>query len=117
MGKQKNLHAIAAYVDNSVKFEDQLLKSIEDYKEEKIIFFTDLLGGSVNNIISNFVKDNENYFLISGMNLPVLLSLLVENFKSDNKEIKKQIEEIISISVQGIKMINFDDNFNLQDEF
>ncbi len=55
MGKQENLSAITAYVDEKVDFSAQLTALISEMAEEPIIFISDLLGGSVNRVITETI--------------------------------------------------------------
>ncbi|MHC5268613.1 PTS sugar transporter subunit IIA [Enterococcus sp. LJL98] len=67
---------ISAYIDN-VSVENQILAELDKFdKNEQIIVFTDLLGGSVN---QEFVKKMKDYNieLITGANLPVLITIVL----------------------------------------
>lgn len=117
MGKQTDLHTISAYLDDSVDFYEQLTNEIQTFKNEPILFFTDIMGGSINNIISEFIKDKDNYYLLSGLNLPVLMELLVTDFTSGREHVIKQINKAVLTGVSGIKLNVFDDIDLEEDDF
>ena len=88
-----NIETISAYVDNepiTVAVEAALNRC---QGTEDILVFTDLLGGSVN---QEFVKQlKPNVHLITGMNLPVIMALLLqlENQELAESLITQAIEE------------------------
>ena len=88
-----NIETISAYVDNepiTVAVEAALNRC---QGTEDILVFTDLLGGSVN---QEFVKQlKPNVHLITGMNLPVIMALLLqlENQELSESLITQAIEE------------------------
>jgi fructoselysine and glucoselysine-specific PTS system IIA component len=116
MGKQENLKAIAAYVDDSVALPDQLKAVVENVGEEPIIFLADIKGGSVNRTITEFINGKSNYFLIAGMSLPLVLELIGTNFSNDPVEIKEKIKQIISVAVSGTELIELTET-EVSDDF
>lgn len=62
---------INAYVDNDDP-KDKIKAFVEENPDEKLIIFTDILNGSVNQYTIPFL-DNERVFVITGINLPTLL--------------------------------------------
>ena len=78
-GEMDNVFLIQAYLDDSRPVEDELedtLSTIADTYE--LIIFTDLLGGSVNNIIlRNALR--ENVHIVSGFNLPLLIEIVLSD--------------------------------------
>jgi fructoselysine and glucoselysine-specific PTS system IIA component len=116
MGKQENLEAIAAYLDDSVALPDQLRATVKNVGEEPIIFLSDIKGGSVNRIITEFINGKSNYFLIAGMSLPLVLELIGTNFSNDPVEIKEKIRQIIPVAVSGTELIELTET-ELSDDF
>lgn len=91
--------AISAYVTEE-DLTDVIEKTLDRFKEdEQIIVFTDLVGGSVNQEFAK--KLNEyNIHLISGINLPLVLSIVLnigdaelsaEIIRANVNEAKEQI--------------------------
>ena len=85
---------ITAYVDDK-SIEDLVSRVFDKIgEEEQIIAFTDIMGGSVNQEFAKRIG-KENYYLITGVNLPLLLNitLLLQNGEIDEEDIRNAIEE------------------------
>lgn len=108
MGQQEKLHYITAYVDDDLSFKEQLVKAITPIKNEQIIFLTDVLGGSVNNELVQFVHGEDNYFLITGMNLPLVLELInYVNATSqvDSVTLMQKLQELVALGKDGLQVV------------
>lgn len=79
LGKQKNLFAICAYTSECQDFHKVVKDLIAKYDQEDIIFGTDIVGGSVNNDLQEFVAGNNRLHLVAGINLPFLIQFLTLN--------------------------------------
>lgn len=90
----KEIIAIPAYIDDKPLHEtiDDVLGNINE--DEQVIVFTDLMGGSVNQEFSKKIGRN-NYFVIAGVNLPLLLNvcLLTQNGDISEEELATAINE------------------------
>ncbi len=117
MGKQENLSAFTAYVDEKVDFSAQLTALISEMAEEPIIFISDLLGGSVNRVITETIAGKENQFLIAGMNLPLVLEIVSMSFSAEPAKIKEQLQQVIATAISGIKLIEVNPDQPDEDEF
>ncbi|MGN3392921.1 PTS sugar transporter subunit IIA [Enterococcus gallinarum] len=117
MGKQENLSAITAYVDEKVDFSAQLTALISEIAEEPIIFISDLLGGSVNRVITETIAGKENQFLIAGMNLPLVLEIVSMSFSAEPAKIKEQLQQVIVTATSGVKLIEVNPDQPDEDEF
>lgn len=87
-----DIKAISAYISNK-PVEDEIKETIESFAtNDQILVFTDLLGGSVNQAFVKYLADN-NVELITGMNLPVVMSLIMTpNDEVTESEINNAIE-------------------------
>lgn len=65
---------------------------------EKILFLNDLRGGSPYNAASRLVKKNPNYGIVTGVNLPMLISMVYE----EDADIKTLIEKAIHGGSEGM---------------
>ena len=84
------IDVIAAYINNE-PIEDEISKLLESYPvDEKVLIFTDLLGGSVNQTFIRYMS-KRNLFLVTGMNLPIIMTLLLSIESEDL--IRKSIDE------------------------
>jgi mannose/fructose-specific phosphotransferase system component IIA len=77
IGETDNVFLIQAYLDEGRSVEDELAAVLENIvADEELVIFTDLLGGSVNNImLRNALR--ENVHIVSGFNLPLLIEVIL----------------------------------------
>lgn len=104
---------ITAYVHDT-----SLDKAVNDVFEkiglnEQIIAFTDIMGGSVNQEFAKRIG-RENYYLITGVNLPLLLNitLLLQNGEISEDDIRNAINESKSQMIyvnDAMSLNNLDD--------
>lgn len=115
-GKQDDLEAYEAYGNGSgdESFITEVKQSVAACKEDKVIVVTDVLGGSVNNEMTQLLKDHHNLTLLTGMNLPLIITL-VTTIKAQDSE--KAILEAIAEGQKGVisvnKLMNEDDEGDL----
>lgn len=102
LGKQKNFFAICAYTSECQDFHKVVKDLIAKYDQEDIIFGTDIVGGSVNNDLQEFVAGNNRLHLVAGINLPFLIQFLTLN--NDN------VADNLAKSTQAAKsgIVNYD---------
>lgn len=117
LGKQDKLYEISAYVDEQIPFEQEIKKFLAQNTTEKLVIISDILGGSVNNELVNLLRDADNTILISGMNLSLVIGILL----LDEKELDKNIENVIEEARKGItncsNLMNVDESGLLTDDF
>jgi mannose/fructose-specific phosphotransferase system component IIA len=76
-GETENLFLIGAYLSQDISVEDELKPILDTLTDDdELVIFTDLLGGSVNNIVIREAL-RENVHIISGFNLPVLIEVIL----------------------------------------
>lgn len=116
-GKQNNIAYFSAYTTDCKNFGQIVDTYLTHLNVENIIILTDLFGGSVNNHIMNIIANDCRIHLITGINLPLVLSLIT-NVKGNNleNEIKKSITEskngiIYCNALSKKKMVNDLDEF------
>jgi len=92
-GEMENISLIQAYLDESRSVEDELADVLATISEtDELVVFTDLLGGSVNNImLRNALRDNVH--IVSGFNLPLLIEIALSDVDTPVAEV---IEEAIN---------------------
>ncbi|WP_125582842.1 PTS sugar transporter subunit IIA [Lacticaseibacillus suibinensis] len=97
MGKQPNLHAVAAYVDDSVSLISQLDQVYSKFSANSLnVYVTDVEGGSVNTETLTWLKGKTNSYVIAGMSLPLVLGLLTTNVESGtDQEFKELLRNIV----------------------
>ena len=92
IGEYFNVIAIPCYTDQNFNLEVTIENILEKYKDKKLIFLSDIFGGSVNNYILGLV-DDKKIFLITGINLPLLIDIISNQDYIDDKYINKVINE------------------------
>lgn len=87
----ENITTINAYVDEE-DFTRGVDKFFIDYnEEEEYIVCTDLFGGSVNQRLISY-KEKYDFVLVSGVNLPFLLEIVLADGKITEEKLKRSIE-------------------------
>ena len=113
-GEFKNLKALSCYMKEDFNLKDEIDKILLEGKGEEIIVVTDIFGGSVNNAFVERIPENKNLFVISGLNLPLMLELLGEY--EDYSISENLIINSISNTNDSIHFCNQEINNNIDDE-
>ncbi len=104
-GQQENLEAYEAYENGTSddSFINDLKNSLVSSKNDDVIIVTDVLGGSVNNEATQLLKDHPNLTILTGMNLPLIITLVttVNSGISDEK-----VSEAIDEGKKGVLSVN-----------
>ena len=104
-GQQENLEAYEAYENGTSddSFINDLKNSLASSKNDDVIVVTDVLGGSVNNEVTQLLKDHPNLTILTGMNLPLIITLVttVNSGISDEK-----VSEAIDEGKKGVLSVN-----------
>ncbi|QIO84630.1 PTS sugar transporter subunit IIA [Pediococcus acidilactici] len=93
VGNQVSIQAYSAYDEENVDFASDISQQITREVNEQFIIVTDVMGGSVNNAMTELVLRYKNVFLITGMNLPFILSLVTYTKQINNDAINKLVTE------------------------
>lgn len=100
-GKKANLSFLEAYV-HSDDFEEELKQLLKTINTREIIVLTDLLGGSVNQVMMRY-QGEKHLKIVTGTNLALLLRVLAVNADEDLSAqlrncVKKSQEQLIFIN-------------------
>ena len=90
MGKQENVYTLCAYVQSDYDLESEIIKFIKAHASSELVVITDLLGGSVNNEFLR-LQTEFNYYLVTGLNLTVILELVTSSNLSAKEAIDKAV--------------------------
>lgn len=93
VGNQVSIQAYSAYDEENVDFASDISQQITREVNEQFIIVTDVMGGSVNNAMTELVLRYKNVFLITGMNLPLVLSLATYSGDIDLKAFDELVQE------------------------
>ncbi|MCY7730576.1 PTS sugar transporter subunit IIA [Aerococcus urinaeequi] len=75
MGPQDDIYTVGL---NPSEGQDDFRKKIEQTIEglDEFIVFSDLMGGTPNNVVSRLLMEGQQFELYAGMNLPMIISFL-----------------------------------------
>ncbi len=104
-GNQDNLEAYEAYKNGTSddSFIGDIKNSLDKVGDQKAVIITDVLGGSVNNEMTQLLKDHQNLTVLTGMNLPLVITLVTT---ADPGLTQESIEEAINEGQKGVLSIN-----------
>lgn len=107
IGKMENVFIIDAYVDGNKSIEDELNAILVNVQaDDELLVFSDLMGGSITNQILRYGL-RENVHVVSGMNLPLLIDIMLADADTPVKEV---IENAISIAREQVVYVNTEIN-------
>ena len=78
LGPATNIYALSAYRDEDEPIEQQIQSIVSKLGKENLFILTDILGGSVNNEMIGLLKKEPAIRLITGMNLPLVISIATQ---------------------------------------
>ncbi len=78
LGPATNIYALSAYRDEDEPIEQQIQNIVSKLGKENLFILTDILGGSVNNEMIGLLKKEPAIRLITGMNLPLVISIATQ---------------------------------------
>ncbi|WP_278956535.1 PTS sugar transporter subunit IIA [Lactobacillus apis] len=104
-GQQENLEAYEAYENGTSddSFINDLKKSLASSKNDDVIVVTDVLGGSVNNEATQLLKDHPNLTILTGMNLPLIITLVTT---VNSGILDEKVSEAIDEGKKGVLSVN-----------
>lgn len=95
-GQSQHMYAIGLNMEGNTKFEGQLKDVLEiTSKYHEVVIFADLYGGSPCNSTFKEMCEKQNYHLISGMNLAMVLSAELNE--------KEEICSLVNIGKEAVK--------------
>lgn len=112
LGHQKNLDFINCYPEDSISNLIKKYNSVISKLKIKIglIFLVDIWGGSPFNAASQIVKSKDNYEIITGVNVPMLVEILMN--RNDVSSIRDLVKIAIYAGKKNIKSFKENTIFN-----
>ena len=116
IGQTENVFLIEAYVKENKGIESDLAALLKTLgKNDELIIFTDLLGGSITNQAVRFTQ-GRNVHIVSGFNLALLNEVLMADAGTPAEEvIESAIQNAKEQIVYVTKMITMNQNENSDD--
>ena len=92
VGQMAEIETIDAYVTPEDNVEEKFKEYFQKHEHDRVIVFTDLMGGSVNQKLMEYSK-KENVTLITGTNLPMLMQVMLADDDVTDEEIQEYIDD------------------------
>lgn len=100
-GSNKQISILEAYLEDTEIHSDTISQYMEIADEDELIILTDIASGSVTQKFYPFLR-KDNVFMVSGINLPLALSLVLSDKKKFEatdidclvEEAREQIQQI-----------------------
>lgn len=103
-GAREDVVSLSMFVDGRDDIAAEAARIVEEASEEdELVICTDLFGGSVNNEFTKVLQRRPNTYLVTNMNLPLLIQLL---FSDPAAPIASTIREIVAADDTRVKFIN-----------
>ena len=106
VGQMAEIETIDAYVTPEDNVEEKFKEYFQKHEHDRVIVFTDLMGGSVNQKLMEYSK-KENVTLITGTNLPMLMQVMLADDDVTDEEIHDARNELQMVCLEE-KKINTD---------
>ncbi|MCP8863852.1 PTS sugar transporter subunit IIA [Latilactobacillus curvatus] len=104
-GKLDNVSSVDTYVDSNFNLPETVHEIVEKNSDKDLIVVTDLFGGSVNNEFLKYIS-RDNFYLITGMNLSLVIELVSQLNISNNKSVDEMIRHTISSTQNSIQYLD-----------
>ena len=104
LGEAKDVKAITFLARESL--EDLRLKTSEAAKEfttDGCLILTDIMGGSATNVSIEIMKSREDVFVVTGVNLPMLIEAINSRETTDLKSLAEQVSNSGVRSIINLK--------------
>lgn len=92
LGPQDNIFTVSLLEEDSPQNLEEKFKEYID-KDDTIVTFVDILGGTPANVITKLIMQGESFELYTGMNLPMIISYLNGQIISENTDYVSQGQE------------------------
>ena len=103
-GAREDVVSLSMFVDGRDDIAAEAARIVEETSEEdELVICTDLFGGRVNNEFTKVLQRRPNTYLVTNMNLPLLIQLL---FSDPAAPIASTIREIVAADDTRVKFIN-----------
>lgn len=114
-GDRDDVRVLNAFVDGNDDVEAASRSLVESMPDDvDVVVLTDLMGGSVNNEFTKLMLARPNVYLVTNMNLPLLLTLFLSDEDEDTESLLRQLvsnDEVRPRFVNDDSAIEEDEDF------
>lgn len=93
IGDDGNIFALSAFRDEDEPIKTQVEKLLTEIGGDNIYILTDIFGGSVNNDLLVIQRAHPEIHLLTGMNLPLVISIATQPAEISPEQMQGIIEE------------------------
>ncbi len=97
-GARDNVHDLSMFVDGRMDVAEEAQKLLAGMSADDDVF-----GGSVNNEFTKIVQTRPRTYLVTNMNLPLLIQLL---FSDESAPVEETIRAIVAADDTRVKFVN-----------
>ena len=92
-------------------------KAIKELGTEKMLFLNDLMGGSPYNAACRLVATNENYGIVAGVNLPMLIAMSsAQDMNDDSVSLAELMEQAAAAGKDGTTISSYESLNTVEEE-
>lgn len=102
-GESDQVEALDCYVEKDFDLSQKIAALMNKYANYELIVITDIFGGSVNNEFLTYLK-RKNFYLVAGLNLPLLIELV--SGLSTSEPTEEWVRKTLHASKKNIQFCN-----------
>lgn len=117
LGNVPDLKALSITMETSMEqAADMLREAVESFGNQKVIVVTDMAAGSTTQAALRIIPEYENVYLLTGLNLGLLIGLLMTDLTDQEEENIKLLKSIAAQAKDTILFLNDMDEQKFPDQ-
>ena len=117
LGNVPDLKALSITMETSMEqAADMLREAVESFGNQKVIVVTDMAAGSTTQAALRIIPEYENVYLLTGLNLGLLIGLLMTDLTDQKEENVKLLKSIAAQAKDTISFLNDMDEQKFPDQ-
>lgn len=117
LGNVPDLKALSITMETSIEqAADMLREAVESFGNQKVIVVTDMAAGSTTQAALRIIPEYENVYLLTGLNLGLLIGLLMTDLTDQKEENVKLLKSIAAQAKDTILFLNDMDEQKFPDQ-
>mgnify|MGYP000367660885 FL=1 len=117
LGDVPDLKALSITMETSMEqAADMLREAVESFGNQKVIVVTDMAAGSTTQAALRIIPEYENVYLLTGLNLGLLIGLLMTDLTDQKEENIKLLKSIAAQAKDTILFLNDMDEQKFPDQ-
>ena len=117
LGNVPDLKALSITMETSMEqAADMLREAVESFGNQKVIVVTDMAAGSTTQAALRIIPEYENVYLLTGLNLGLLIGLLMTDLTDQKEENIKLLKSVAAQAKDTILFLNDMDEQKFPDQ-